>query len=168
MYRRPCSSIPLRSSRIVSSAISSNAAILDSRASFSSLLNLCSFFRSRSSWSLKWTSMASTGCLTLGLWVVVSVRGYCRAQKAARHGVVDFLASSGQRHGVAACRDRVSEGQYEALGATKATPSRWPKPSRETCMRAPDVSMRPRGGPKGGSRRSAQTPPLMAACEARR
>ena len=112
--------------------------------------------------------MASTGCLTLGLWVVVSVRGYCRAQKAARHGVVDFLASSEQRHGVAACRDRVSEGQYEALGATKATPSRWPKPSRETCMRAPDVSMRPRGGPKGGSRRSAQTPPLMAACEARR
>jgi len=27
-------------------------------------------------------------------------------------------------------------------------------------MRAPDVSMRPRGGPKGGSRRSAQTPPV--------
>ena len=67
-----------------------------------------------------------------------------------------------------ACRDRVSEGHIRGARRYQSNPVAMAEAVPGEVYGAPDVSMRPRDGPKGGSRRSAQTPPLMAACEARR
>ncbi len=78
-----------------------------------------------------------------------------------------------------ACRDRVSEGQYEALGATKATPVETadavPGEVYEGPRRVNETSRRPQGrlapvGPdppvNGSLRSAAVTRSLQASCPA--